>query len=165
MSVWPALIVAPSTRLAAVPPSGCCRGDRRLGRITDRSLQHLVGDRLRGIDQLLQRGDAGVGGLQNLHAVADAVEQIVDVAGAVVEALRGEEVGRIVERGVDLLAGRKAVLRGGEQVRGGLEREQVLANRCRENDTEDIVLPSWCEPNPIVTIGSGHPGPKIIKKN
>jgi hypothetical protein len=26
-----------------------------------------------------QRGDAGVGGLQNLHAVADAVEQVADV--------------------------------------------------------------------------------------
>ena len=61
------------------------RGGRCLHRITDGRLQHLVGDRLRGVDQLLQRGDAGVGGLQDLHAVADAIEQIADVAGAVVE--------------------------------------------------------------------------------
>ena len=59
-----------------------------LRRITGGRLQHLVGDRLRGIDQLLQRGDAGVGGLQDLHAVADAVEKVADVAGAVIEAPR-----------------------------------------------------------------------------
>src|SRR5262249_52441664 len=49
--------------------------DVRLGRIADLGLQRLVGDRLRGIDQVGQRGDAGVGGLQHLNAVADAVEQ------------------------------------------------------------------------------------------
>ena len=81
-------------------------------RITGGRLQHLVGDRLCGIDQLLQRGETGVGSLQDLHAVADAVQQIVDVAGAVVEALRGEEVGRIVERRIDFVASRKAVLSG-----------------------------------------------------
>ena len=58
------------------------------------ALQRLVGDRLGAVDQLLQRGDAGVGGLQHLHAVADAIEQIADVAGAVIERLGGEEVGR-----------------------------------------------------------------------
>ena len=47
-------------------------------------------------------GDAGIGGLQDLHTVADAVEKVADVAGAGVEAGRGEEVGRIVERAVDL---------------------------------------------------------------
>ena len=104
------------------------RAHRRLGRITGGSLQHLVGDRLRGIDQLLHRGDAGIGSLQNLHAVANTVEQVVDVAGAVVEALRGEEVGRVVESRIDLVTSCKAVLRGGEQVGRRLEREQVLAN-------------------------------------
>src|SRR5205814_10190481 len=49
-------------------------------------LQHLAGDRLGGIDQLGERGDAGVGGLKNLDAVADRVEQVGDVAGAGVEA-------------------------------------------------------------------------------
>ncbi|TPX14817.1 hypothetical protein E0L32_012447, partial [Thyridium curvatum] len=77
----------------------------------------------------LQRGDAGVGGLQHLHAVADAVEQVADVAGAGIETGRGEEVGRIVERAVDLLAGGQAVLRGGEQIGRRLQRKQVLTDR------------------------------------
>ena len=110
-------------------------GDVRLGGVADRGLQRLVGDRLRGVDQLLQRGDAGVGGLQHLHAVADTVEEVVDVAGARIERLRGEEVGGVIERRVDLLAGGKAVLRGREQIGGRLQREQVLANRRRENNT------------------------------
>src|SRR6202012_1067716 len=109
------------------------RRDGRLGIVTDRGLQHLVGDRRGGGDEALQRGDAGVGGLQHLHAVADTVEQIGDVAGAVVQRGGGEVAGRVVERGVDFVAGGEVVLRGGEQLRGRLQREQVLANRCREN--------------------------------
>ncbi|MEY9268099.1 hypothetical protein ABIF23_007494 [Bradyrhizobium elkanii] len=115
---------------------------RRLRGIADRSLQGLVGDRLGAVDELLQRGDAGVGGLQHLHAVADAVQQVVDVAGAVVERLRREEVGRIVESSVDLLAGGQAVLRGGEQVSGRLQRKQVLTDRCRKNDAGHTGYPS-----------------------
>jgi len=109
-------------------------GDVGLGRIADRGLQRLVGDRLRGIDQLGERGDAGVGGLQDLHAVADAVEQVADVAGAGIEAGGGEEVGRIVERGIDLLAGGKAALGGREQISSILQREQVLTDRRGESD-------------------------------
>ncbi len=45
-----------------------------------------------------------------------------------------EEVGRIVESGVDLVAGGKAGLRGGEKICSRLEREQVLTNRRGEND-------------------------------
>src|SRR5262249_7345359 len=86
-----------------------------------------------------QRGDAGVGSLQNLHAVGNAIEQVVDVAGAVVERLGGEEVGRIVQSRVDALAGGQAILGGGEEVGGGLEGEQVLTNRCGENDTGHTV--------------------------
>ena len=104
------------------------RGHVGLGRVADRGLQHLVGDRLGAGDQALQRGDAGVGGLQHLHAVADAVEQVADVAGAVVEALRGEVVGRVVERRVDLVAGGEVILGGREQRSGRLQGEQVLAN-------------------------------------
>jgi hypothetical protein len=145
--------VLPLSELA-VPLPMLTRSARRgsLHRITRGRLQHLVGDRLRGIDQLLQRGDAGVGGLQDLHAVADAVEQIADVAGAVVETLRREIVGRVVERRVDLLAGRETVLGGGEKIRGRLQREQVLANRSGKNNTghvwnlpslTSVVLPSF----------------------
>src|SRR6202022_874176 len=122
----------------------CCGRGGSPHRITNGRLQDLVGDRLRGIYQLLQRGEAGVGSLQDLHAVADTIEQIVDVAGAVVETLRGEEVGRVVESRIDLLAGRKAVLRGGEQFGGRLQREQVLANRCRKNNAGHVSnLPSF----------------------
>ena len=95
--------------------------DVGLGRVADRGLQRLVGDRLGGIDQLGERGDAGVGGLQNLHAVADTVQQVADVAGAAIERLGGEEVGGVVERGIHFLAGREAALRGGEQIGGRLQ--------------------------------------------
>src|SRR5579864_3256545 len=105
-----------------------------MGRKTDGLLEHLVGDRLGGVDQAGERGDAGVGRLKNLHAVADAVEQVGDVAGAGIEAGGGEEVRGIVERAVDLLAGGKAFLRGRQQVGGTLQREQVLANGRRERD-------------------------------
>jgi hypothetical protein len=89
---------------------------------------------LRACDQALQRGDAGVGGLQHLDAVADAIEQIADVAGAVVEGLRGEEVGRVVEGRVDLVAGGEVILGGRKQRSGRLQRKQVLTNRRRENN-------------------------------
>ena len=123
------------SRLLAVAPEISRGRDAGLGGVADRGLQHLVGDRLGAGDQALQRGDAGVGGLQDLHAVADAVEQIGDVAGAVVQRRCGEEAGRVVQRGVDLVAGGEVVLRGGEQRSGGLQREQVLANRGRKNNT------------------------------
>jgi hypothetical protein len=83
----------------------------------------------------LQRGKAGVGSLQDLHAVADAVEQVADIARAIIETLRCEEVGGVVESRVDLVARSQAVLGGREQIGGGLQREQVLANRCRKNNT------------------------------
>ena len=105
----------------------------------------MVANRLRGIDQLLQRGDAGVGGLQDLHAVANAVQKVADVAGAVIEPRGREIVGRVVERRVDLLTGREAILRRGEQCGRGLEREKVLANRRRENNVGHVSsLPNDC---------------------
>jgi hypothetical protein len=39
-----------------------------------------------------------------------------------IETGSGEEVGRVVERAVDLLAGGKALLRGRKQVSGALQR-------------------------------------------
>src|SRR6185312_9536411 len=111
------------------------RGHVRLRRIAGRGLQHLVGDRLGAGDQALQRGKAGVGGLQHLHAVADAIEQVADVAGAVVQRLRSEEVGRVVEGRVDLVAGGEVILGLREQRSSRLQREQVLADRGRENNT------------------------------
>jgi hypothetical protein len=74
-------------------------------RSTDGStaLESLVRDRLGAVNEALQRGDTGVGCLQNLHAVADTVEQIAD-SGTMVKRRSHEIVGRIVERGVDLVA-------------------------------------------------------------
>src|SRR5262249_30278298 len=77
---------------------------------------------------------AGVGGLEDLHAVADAIEEIVDVACTRIERGSGEEVGRVVEGSVDLLARRETALGRREQLCGRLQRQQVLANRRREND-------------------------------
>ncbi len=98
------------------------RGDVGFGRKADRGLERLVGDRLRRVDQLLQRCQAGVGRLQDLHAIADTIEQIPDVAGAIVERLRREKIGRIVERRVDALAGRQTALSGGEKIGSRLKR-------------------------------------------
>ena len=68
------------------------------------------------------------------NAVANAVEEVVDVAGAAVERSGGEIVGRIVESRIHLLAGGEAALRGREQFGSRLEGQQVLANRRRKND-------------------------------
>ena len=65
----------PATASTPLPVGATRRG--RLRGIAGGRLQHLVGDRLGGIDQLLQRGEAGVGRLQHLHAVTDAVEQLL----------------------------------------------------------------------------------------
>src|SRR6202035_2760345 len=137
-------------------------GRRHIGlrRITDRGLQHLVGDRLRACDEALQRGDAGVGRLQHLHAVADAVEQVIDVAGAIVQRLRREIVGRVVERRVDLVAGGEVILGGGEQRSGRLQREQVLANRRGENNAGHFDYPSGLntiDAPPYVSVGGVSP--------
>ena len=57
-----------------------------------RAPAHLVANRLRDLNERRQRGDAGVGGLEDLHAVANAVEKVADVVGAVIEPRRGEEL-------------------------------------------------------------------------
>src|SRR5207302_6335283 len=108
--------------------------DVRLGRVADLGLQRLVGDRLRRVDQIGQRGDAGVGGLQGLNAVADAVKQVRNVVGAAVEPRCGEEVDRVVERRVDLLAGRQAILRDARQRGRVLQREQILPDCSGKGD-------------------------------
>ena len=72
--------------------------------------------------------------LQRLDAVRHGVEQVAQVAGAGLQRDRGEEVGRIVEGGVDLLAGGKTVLGGAHQVGGLLQGQQVLPDTGRESD-------------------------------
>src|SRR6185312_14434801 len=109
-----------------------------LRRVAGGGLKHLVGNRLGVGDQALQRSDTGVGGLQHLHAVADAVQEVADVAGAVVERCSSEVAGRVIERRVDLVAGGEVVLGGCEQRGGRLQREQVLANRGGKNNTGHV---------------------------
>ena len=79
------------------------RQRRALGRV--RGLLSLAGQRLRGLDQLRDRRNAVIRGLQRLDCIGHRVQQRTEVARTVVQRLRGEEVGRIVERGVDLLPG------------------------------------------------------------
>src|SRR5690606_12452043 len=63
-------------------------------------LLRLADERLGGLHQLRDRGDAVAGGLDRVDAVRHRVEQVAQVAGAVRQALSGEEVDRVVERGV-----------------------------------------------------------------
>ena len=142
----PALVrsVAVPGTASAPAPVGAAMVTLAFDDIARGRLQHLVGDRLRGIDQLLERGDAGVGGLQDLHAIADAVEQVVDVAGAGIEAGAVKKLVGLSSARVDLLAGGETVLGGREQIGGALQREQVLANRGRElMSDKDMRTPFW----------------------
>jgi hypothetical protein len=69
-----------------------------------------------------------------LLALPDLIEQSGQIVGAIVQRLRCEIAGRIVEGGVDLLAGGKVFLRG-RQVGGGvLQRKQVLPDTCGQGD-------------------------------
>jgi hypothetical protein len=64
--------------------------------------------------------------IQRLCALADLIEKGAQIIGAIVQRLRLEIARRIVEGGVDLLAGRKVFL-GRRQIRGGiLQRKQIL---------------------------------------
>jgi hypothetical protein len=83
---------------------------------------------------------------------ADLVEQRVEVGRAVLQRSRSEEVGRIVESRIDLLARGESVLRNAHQVRSILESEQVLPHAGRENDvTHDktSLIESGC---PLVNV-------------
>ena len=86
----------------------------------------LLGGRFRRVDELAERGDAIAGRFQRLLALTDGVQQGVEVGGALAERLRGEEVDGVVERRIDLLAGRQPVLRRAHQLRGVLKGEQIL---------------------------------------
>src|SRR5204863_9574204 len=74
------------------------------------------------------------------------VEDLRQVRRARRKRRRGEEAGRVVERGVDLLAGGQAILRCAQQSRGALECKQVLADASRQGNVGSHVLePFWVE--------------------
>ena len=75
-----------------------------------------------------------IGGLDRLLRLADRIEQRIQVARAIAQRLRGEEVAGIVERGIDLLAGGQPVLRRGHKVGRFLQRKQVLSNAGGKDD-------------------------------
>ena len=70
-------------------------------------LLRLLRGRQRLFEQAGQAGEAVIGRVERLLRLADLVEERAQVVGAVGQRLRGEVGGRIVEGGVDLLAGRE----------------------------------------------------------
>src|SRR5581483_6955063 len=94
----------------------------------------LVRKRLRGVNELLDGGDALVRGLHRLHGVRFSVQKVAEVRSAALEGLRGEEAVRIVERRVDLLARRETVRGLREEFGSVLEREQVLTHASGESN-------------------------------
>ena len=71
-----------------------------------------------------------------LMAVDIEFEQVVQVVGAVIEALRGEVVERIVEGGVDPLASGEPGLGLRDRIRRLLQVEQVRTHARREDDSK-----------------------------
>src|SRR5204863_7795697 len=86
-----------------------CREGRSFGRI--RSLYGLTSQCPARLDELGDRRNAVVRGLNRLDRTAHRVQQAAEVACTVAQRLRSEEVARIVERRVDPLAGRETHLR------------------------------------------------------
>ncbi len=72
-------------------------------------------------------------------------EQVAEVARAVAQALRREEVDRIVERVVDALAGRQLGLGRGDEVCRLLQLQEILTDASRKNnvshDTRLVIEP------------------------
>src|SRR5690606_32771534 len=112
-------------------------------------LLRLADQRLGRLHQLGDGGDAVVGGLDGVDGVRHRVQQRAEVAGAVVEALGGEEVDGVVERRIDPLARGQLGLGGGDQVGGPLQLQQVRPDARRENDLRHLRylsrtgLPYW----------------------
>src|ERR1700729_1458958 len=98
---------------------------RRRGR---RGLLRLLHGRQRLFEQAGQAGEAVIGRIERLLTLADLIEQGTQIVGAVVQRLRGEIGGRIVEGRVDLLAGRQVFLGRGQVGGCILQRKQILPN-------------------------------------
>ncbi len=100
-SLLPALAdVLAAVVVTAVP--GVNSGARVLTRLCNRRLDLL--------DQAGDRGQALVGSLDRLNAVRDPVQQTGQLRRTAVQALRREEIDRIVEGARNLLAGSKMVV-------------------------------------------------------
>ena len=104
-------------------------------------LQGLVGLGLCRFRQLGDVGDALIGSLHRLHNLAHVIEQGAQILGAVVEAGSGEEGVRIVERRVDLLAGRELVLHARHEIGSLLQGEQVLPYGGGQSNISHLCVP------------------------
>src|SRR5690606_3369136 len=90
------------------------------------------GGRLSAFDQLRDGADALVGGGDRLDRVGHRVEQAAEVGRAAVERIGGEEVRRVVERAIHLLAGGETILSLAQKLGRRLQVEQVGANGARK---------------------------------
>ena len=119
-------------------------GHLRLGVVAGRALQHLVGDRLGAGDQACSEVRPVLAACSTCTPLPMPSSRLAMSLARLFRRLRREELGRVVERRVDLVAGGEVVLGRRKQRRGRLQREQVLANRCRKNNTRHVSnLPSW----------------------
>src|SRR5262249_20903500 len=133
----------------------------RVGRaLPGRVLAGLGHARLHRLDGGGDRRQAVVRGLERVDTVGHRVEEVGQLAGTGRQSRRGEEVRRIVEGRVDLLAGGKALL-GGRLQRGRvLQREQVCADCSRESNGGRHAfnlsgrVPYWRVRGPIIEIGA-----------
>src|SRR5262249_6101140 len=102
-----------------------------------------------------------------LDAIRHGIEQGAEVAGPGLQPGRREEVDRVVERRVDLLAGGKTVLGDAHQLSGVLQCQQILSDACRKNDLTHERNPfclaesaSALGDNLLVTLMPGKKAPK-----
>src|SRR5207248_1406508 len=108
--------VAVDVEHGAVGEGGGGAGGQAGGRVIDFGRGSDIGCRSisngggggHGTDGATERRGGGSG----MGAAGGAVEEVVDVTGACIERLRGEEVGGVIEGRVDLLTRGKAILRG-----------------------------------------------------
>ena len=112
-------------------------------------LLRLLHSRQGLFEQAGQAGEAVIGRIERLLTLADLVEQSAQIVGAVIQRLRGEIGGRIVEGSVDLLAGRQMLLGRGQVGGGILQRKQVLPNAGAQSDvghgTRTFWLYAWSQ--------------------
>ena len=71
---------------------------------------------------------------KSLLRLIDLIEKSLEVAGALIQGLRGKVVGRIVECSVDALARGQPLLRGLQQACRPLERKKALALGLRKRN-------------------------------
>ena len=101
---------------------------RDRGRVLAEAAVGRGDEALRLVEHLLDRGHAGVGGLDGADALADRVLELREVVRAAVQSLRGKERNRAIDGGVDLVAGSEPLLCAVDPFGGELQQQQVVAD-------------------------------------